>query len=49
MSIGDLLVLVNIALGNVESAACAHGIPSGATVNIALIVQAVRNALTGCA
>jgi hypothetical protein len=41
-------VLVNIALGSAEPAACAAGIPSGSQVNVALIIQAVNNALNGC-
>jgi hypothetical protein len=40
--------LLNVALGGVHASACASGIPSGATVDIALIIQAVNNALNGC-
>jgi hypothetical protein len=39
---------VNIALGNADATACPHGIPSGDEVNIALILTAVNNALSGC-
>jgi hypothetical protein len=39
---------VNIALGTAPPSACPHGIPSGAAVDIALLVQAVNNALDGC-
>jgi hypothetical protein len=45
----ELLTLVNIALGKAQpSAACPHGVPSGADVDITLIIRAVNNALGGC-
>jgi hypothetical protein len=44
----DIITLVNIVLGNASPSACPHGIPSGTTVNVALIIQAVNNALNGC-
>src|SRR5205814_192038 len=47
--VNELVTLVNIALGNAQPSACPHGIPSGADVNIALLVKAVNNALNGCA
>jgi hypothetical protein len=40
--------LVNIALGDAQPSACPDGVPSGAGVNIALIIQAVTNALNSC-
>jgi hypothetical protein len=43
-----LLTLVNIALVNAEPSACPHGVPSGAEVDIALIIQAVNQALNSC-
>ena len=43
-----LLTLVGIALGNARPSACPNGVPSGAEVDIALILQAVNNALNGC-
>jgi hypothetical protein len=39
---------VNITLGNVPPSACAHAIPADVEVDIALIIQAVNNALNGC-
>jgi hypothetical protein len=39
---------VNIALGNADATACPNGIPSGAQVDVALILTAVNNALRGC-
>ncbi len=48
VTIDELLTLANIALGGAQPAACSHGVPSGIEVGIALILQAVNNALTGC-
>jgi CSLREA domain-containing protein len=48
VTISELITLVNIALGSAQPAACAHGVPDGAAVDIALIIQAVNNALNGC-
>jgi trimeric autotransporter adhesin len=48
VTIGELITLVNIILGSAQPAACAYGIPDGATVDIALIIQAVNHALSGC-
>jgi hypothetical protein len=48
VAINNLITLVNIALGNAQASACARGIPAGAEVNIALLVQAMNNALNGC-
>jgi len=45
VSIADLITLVNIALENQPSSACAHGIPAGQAVDITLLIQAVNNAL----
>jgi hypothetical protein len=48
VSIGNLITLVNIALGSAQPTACPQGIPSGAQVTISLLIQAVNNALNGC-
>ena len=48
VTIDELLTLANIKLGNAQASACQHGIPTGAEVNIALVIQAVNNALTQC-
>jgi hypothetical protein len=48
VTIDELLTLVDIALGNARPSACPNGVPSGAEVDIALILQAVNNALNGC-
>ena len=48
VTVNELLTLVNIALGDAEPPACAHGVPSAVEVNVAVISQAVNNALNGC-
>ena len=48
VTVNEIIVLVNIALGSAEPAACAAGIPSGAHVDVALIIQAVNSTLNGC-
>ena len=48
VTVDELITLGNIALGNAQASACPRGVPSGAEVDIALIIQAVNNALTGC-
>ena len=48
VTIDELISTVNIALGNAQPAACVHGVLSGISVTVAVIIQAVNNALTGC-
>jgi hypothetical protein len=48
VTVDGLIALVNIALGTASVAACPAGIPPGTPVDVALIVRAVRNALSGC-
>jgi len=48
VTVNEILVMVNIALGSAGTSACPHGIPTGAQVNISLIIQAVLNALGAC-
>jgi len=48
VDIGEIITLVNIALGTADSSACPHGITVGAAVDIGLIIQAVNSALNGC-
>lgn len=48
VAVGGLVTLVNIALGNAQPSACPNGIPTGTTVDVALLIQAVNNALSGC-
>ena len=48
VTVNELITLVNIDLGTADASACPNGIPSGAEVDIALIIQAVNNALTNC-
>jgi hypothetical protein len=47
VSISDIVTLVNIALAKLPAAACPHGVPSGAGIEISVIIQAVLNALNG--
>jgi len=47
-TVDEVITLVNIALGTAQPSACPHGVPTGAGVDIAMIIQAVNNALTGC-
>ena len=48
VTIDEIITLVNIALGNAQPSVCAHGVPSGTDVSVAVIIQAVNNALTDC-
>jgi hypothetical protein len=48
VTVDEIIIMVNIALGSAQPSACPDGIPSGATVDITLIIQAVNNALGMC-
>ena len=48
VTVDEIIVLVNIALGSAQPSACLNGIPAGRDVDITLIVQAVGDALTQC-
>jgi photosystem II stability/assembly factor-like uncharacterized protein len=48
VTVDEILTLVNIALGNAQPSACPSGIPSATEVDLALILQAVHNALNRC-
>lgn len=49
VTVGEVLKLVNIVLGTAQPSACPQGVPSGgAGVDVAVIIQAVNNALEGC-
>jgi len=48
VTVNEILTMVNIALGNADATACPNGIPSGAQVDVALILTAVNHALNGC-
>jgi len=48
VSVNELVNLVNIALGDAQLSACPHGVSGGAAVDVALLVQAVNDALRGC-
>ncbi len=48
VGLDEVVTLVDIALGAADSVACPDGIPADATVDVALIIQAVNNALSHC-
>jgi hypothetical protein len=48
VAIGEIVTLVNIGLGEATAAACPYGVPSGAAIDIALVIQAVDSGLHGC-
>jgi len=48
VTVDEIITLVNIALGIAQPSTCLHGVPTGAQVDIAMIIQAVNNALHGC-
>jgi hypothetical protein len=49
VTVDEIITLVNIALGTAQPSTCPHGVPSGAEVDVAVIIQAVNHALNGCA
>lgn len=48
VAIDELVTLVDTALGSTPASACAEGIPTGASIDVSLLIQAVHRALTGC-
>jgi hypothetical protein len=48
VAVNNIITLVNITLGTAEASACPNGVPSSGEVNVAVIIQAVNNALNGC-
>ncbi len=48
VTIGNVITVVDIALGTAQPSACTDGLPSNAGVDIGVSVQAVNNALDGC-
>jgi hypothetical protein len=48
VSVGDLITLVNILLGDLDASACSKGISAGAHIDIALIIRGVNSLLSGC-
>ena len=49
VAVNHVITLVNIALDSAQPAACSNGgLPIGGDVNVAVITQAVNNALNGC-
>ena len=48
VDVANLVLLVNVALGNAGPLECSQGIPAGASVDVSFLVKAVNNALSGC-
>ena len=48
VTVNEIIALVNIALGNSVPSACPNGLPGVADVTVAVVIQAVNNALNGC-
>jgi hypothetical protein len=48
VAVNNIITLVNITLGTADISACPNGVPSNGEVNVAVIIQAVNNALNGC-
>lgn len=48
VTVDEIIVLVNIDLGTADPSSCPDGIPSGAAVDITLIIEAVGYALNNC-
>lgn len=48
VTVNEIIALVSIALGDAQPSACPDGIPNGAELNIAVLIQAVNSALNGC-
>jgi len=48
VTVHELIIMVNLDLADAQASACPQGLPNGSTVDIALIVRAVNNALHGC-
>jgi hypothetical protein len=48
VTVNELVVMVAVALGDAGPTTCLRGIASGASVDIALLIEAVNSALNGC-
>ncbi len=48
VTVDELLLLANVALGTLPSTACVPGAPTAAQDDLAAIVQAINNAVHGC-
>jgi hypothetical protein len=47
VTVDDIIALANVAPGTAQPSACPHGLPVGGDVNVAVIIQAVNDALNG--
>jgi len=48
VTVGEIITLVNIALGTLGPESCPQGNPGGGEVTIDVLIKAVNNALVGC-
>jgi len=48
VGVDELIAMVNIALGDQDLSGCLQGVPNSSTVDVALIIAGVNNALGGC-
>jgi cysteine-rich repeat protein len=48
VSVSEIVMLVNIVLGAAPPSACARGLTIDGNVDVAVLIQAVNNALNGC-
>ena len=48
IQINELITLVGVALGQAEPSTCPNGVPFAGAVDIASLIQAVNNELSGC-
>ncbi len=48
VAVTDIIALASITLGEADVSACPGGIPAGAPITVALIVEAAGNAMEGC-
>ena len=49
VTVNEIVLLTDIALGNADPSACPKGVASGEQVDVSVIIQAVNKALDGCA
>jgi hypothetical protein len=48
VTVDEVIMLVNIALGSAQPVDCPSGMPAGESVDVTVVIQAVNNALRGC-
>ncbi len=48
VAVNDVIILVDIVLGTAQPSACPDGLPPGGDITVAVVIQAVNNALNAC-